>query len=239
VYDKQGIAERYGLQPHQLVDYKALVGDTSDNIPGVRGIGEKTAAQLLQRYGSIEGIYAHLDEIESSRFRKALEEGRESAFLSKLLATIVTDAPLELDLEACRVAGFDRDKVVELFRELEFRTLLNRLPSETKPEKERLVPPQQLALFEEAEEEKPIPTNYQLVGDEESLERLVARLSKAAAVTLDVETTSTDAMVAELVGMALTDKEGEGYYVPVGKSVNSETRNLRIYEPTNWIISGW
>jgi DNA polymerase-1 len=226
VYDKQGIAERYGLQPHQLVDYKALVGDVSDNIPGVRGIGEKTAVQLLQRYGSVEGIYAHLNEIESPRFRKALEEGRESAFLSKRLAAIVTDVPIELDLEACRVAGFNRDKVVELFRELEFRTLLNRLPSETKPERERPVPPQQLALFEEAKEEKPIPTNYQLVGDEESLERLVARLSKAAAITLDVETTSTDAMVAELVGIALTDKEGEGYYVPVGKSVNSETRKI-------------
>ena len=149
VYDLKGIAERYGLQPHQLIDYKALIGDTSDNIPGVRGIGEKTATQLLQRYGSVEGIYAHLDEVESSRFRKALEEGRESAFLSKFLAAIVTDVPIELDLESCRVAEFDLDKVKELFRELEFRTLLNRLPSEARPEMERRGPPQQLAMFEE------------------------------------------------------------------------------------------
>jgi DNA polymerase-1 len=220
VYDLEGIENRYGLKPQQLIDYKALIGDTSDNIPGVRGIGEKTATKLLQQYGSVEEIYAHLDEVESSRFRKALEEGRESAFLSKLLAAIVTDMPIELDLEACRAAEFDRDKVMELFRELEFRSLVNRLPFEARPETERRGPPQQLAMFEEVEEikeeEKAPPANYQVVGDEEALGKLVAKLSKAAAITLDVETTSTDAMVADLVGIALTDREGEGYYVPVG-----------------------
>ncbi len=236
VYDQEGIEERYGLQPHQLIDYKALVGDTSDNIPGVRGIGKKTATQLLQRYGSVEEIYTHLDEVKSSRFRKALEQGRESAFLSKFLATIVTDVPAELDLEACRTAAameFDRDKVMELFRELEFRALVNRLPSETQAEKGRQSPPHQLSLFQEAQEveeikeERAAPTNYQIVGDEETLEKLVARLSNlevetaAAAITLDVETTSTDAMVADLVGMALTDREGEGYYIPVGHGLGA------------------
>ncbi len=219
VYDQTGIENRYGLQPHQLIDYKALVGDKSDNIPGVRGIGKKTATKLLQRYGSVEEIYAHLDEVESSRFRNALEKGRESAFLSKFLVTIVTDLSVELDLEACRTTEFDRDRVKELFRELEFRTLLNRLPSEPGAERARQVSPHQLSMFQEAEEveeEKAAPTSYQIVGDEEALEELVARLSKAAAITLDVETTSTDAMVADLVGIALTDREGEGYYVPVG-----------------------
>jgi DNA polymerase-1 len=222
VHDQEGIEQRYGLKPHQLIDYKALVGDASDNIPGVRGIGKKTAAKLLQRYGSVEGIYTHLDEVESPRFRKALEEGRESAFLSKLLAAIVTDAPIELDWEACRVTEFDRDKVMEIFRELEFRSLVNRLPSETKPGRERLAPPQQLPMFEVTEEEEAPPTNYQVVGDEKALEELVARLSKAAAITLDVETTSTDAMAADLVGITLTDREGEGYYVPVGHRLGAE-----------------
>ena len=229
VYDQRGIEKRYGLKPQQLIDYKALVGDASDNIPGVRGVGEKTATRLLQRYGSVEAIYAHLDEVESSRFRKALEEGRESAFLSKLLAAIVTDVPIELDLKACRATEFDRDKVMELFRELEFRTLVNRLPFgpspstslRTRPERERQGPPRQLAMFGEAKEEKAAPANYQIVGDEEALEELVARLSKAAAITLDVETTSTDAMIADLVGIALTDKEGEGYYVPVGHKLEA------------------
>ncbi|MFQ5813217.1 MAG: DNA polymerase I [Anaerolineae bacterium] len=222
VYDQQGIEKRYGLQPHQLIDYKALVGDTSDNIPGVRGIGKKTATSLLQRYGSVEEIYAHLDEVESSRFRNALEKGRESAILSKFLVTIVTDLSIELDWEACRTSEFDQDKVKELFRELEFRTLLNRLPSEPGAERARQASPQQLSMFEEAKqveevkEERATPTNYQIVGDKEALDDLVARLSKAAAITLDTETTSTDAMTADLVGIALTDREGEGYYVPVG-----------------------
>jgi len=219
VYDLDGIEKRYGLQPHQLIDYKALVGDTSDNIPGVRGIGDKTATQLLQRYGSVEEIYAHLDEVESSRFRKALEKGRESALLSKFLATIVTNVPLELDWEACRTMECDRGKVMELFNELEFRTLLNRLPTT-----ERQASPQQLSMFEEVEEveeKKAAPASYQIVGDEEALEKLVARLSSAAAITLDVETTSTDAMIADLVGIALTDREGEGYYVPVGHGLGA------------------
>ncbi len=222
VYDQAGIEERYGLQPHQLIDYKALVGDKSDNIPGVRGVGKKTATKLLQRYGSVEEIYAHLDEVESSRFRNALEQGRESAFLSKFLVTIVTDLSVELDLEACRTTEFDRDKVRKLFRELEFRTLLNRLPSEPGAERARQVSPHQLSMFQEAEqveevkEEEVAPTSYQIVADEEALEKLVARLSKMEAITLDTETTSTDAMVADLVGIALTDREGEGYYIPVG-----------------------
>ena len=233
VYDQEGIENRYGLQPQQLIDYKALVGDKSDNIPGVRGIGKKTATKLLQRYGSVEEIYAHLDEVESSRFRNALEKGRESAFLSKFLATIVTDLSVELDLEACRTTEFDRDRVKELFRELEFRTLLNRLPSEPEAERARQVSPHQLSMFQEAEqveeveEERATPTNYQIVADEEALEKLVARLSNlevetaAAAIALDTETTSTDAMVADLVGIALTDREGEGYYVPVGHGLGA------------------
>ncbi len=248
VYDQQGIEKRYGLQPHQLIDYKALVGDTSDNIPGVRGVGQKTATRLLQRYGSVEGIYAHLDEVESTRFRNALEQGRESAFLSKFLAAIVTDVPLELDWEACRVSEFDRDKVMELFRELEFRALVDRLPSEPGTERARRASPQpfdklrtqQLTMFGEAEEEEEeAPSaNYQIVADEEALEALLTQLSKAKAITLDTETTSADAMVADLVGLALTDREGEGRYVPVGrgsgtrKPGNSET-GLRIHESTN------
>ena len=227
VYDQEGIEERYGLQPHQLIDYKALVGDTSDNIPGVRGIGKKTATKLLQRYGSVEEIYSHLDEVESSRFHNALEQGRESAFLSKFLVTIVTDLSVELDLEACRTTEFDRDRVKELFRELEFRTLLNRLPSEPVAKRARQVSPHQLSMFqeaeevEEAEEERATPTSYQIVADEEALGKLVARLSKAMAITLDTETTSTDAMMADLVGIALTDREGEGYYVPVGHGLEA------------------
>jgi DNA polymerase-1 len=222
IYDEAGIQERYGLKPRQLVDYKGLVGDSSDNIPGVRGVGEKTATQLLQEYGNLEAIYEHLDEVKSARFRKALETGRDEAFLSKHLATIVTDVPLELDLEACRVTGYDHDRVAALFRELEFRSLLERLPQPRQPEG-----PQQLALFEEVEAAAPtalpaVPTaqppdaGYRTVDSQEALEGLVGELSRSPALALDTETTSTDAMVADLVGIAVTIKEGQAYYIPVG-----------------------
>jgi DNA polymerase-1 len=102
VYDEQGVREKYGLDPEQLVEYKALVGDKSDNIPGVSGVGEKTATSLLQQYKALEEIYKHLDGVQS-RFRTKLEEGEESAYLSRRLATIIRDAPVQIDLDACRV----------------------------------------------------------------------------------------------------------------------------------------
>lgn len=222
IYDEAGIHERYGLKPRQIIDYKGLVGDSSDNIPGVRGVGAKTATQLLQKYGSVEAIYEHLDEVKSPRFRKALEEGRGDAFLSKHLATIVTDVPVELDLDACRVTGYDRDRVTALFRELEFRSLLERLPQPSQPEG-----PQQLALFEEVEAVAPtaltaLPTaqravaGYLTIDSQEALEDLVEELSRSTAFALDTETTSTDAMAADLVGIAVAMKESQAYYIPVG-----------------------
>ena len=99
VYDVTRIRERYGLEPRQLIDYKALIGDTSDNVPGVRGVGDKTATKLMQEYGSLEAIYENLEKISSARFRKALEENRDIAFLSKQLVTITRDVPVELNLE--------------------------------------------------------------------------------------------------------------------------------------------
>jgi DNA polymerase-1 len=217
IYDEAGIEERYGLKPRQIIDYKGLVGDSSDNIPGVRGVGKKTATQLLQEYGSIEAIYEHLEEVTSPRFRKALEAGRDDAFLSKHLATIVTDIPLELDLEACRVTQHDRDRVTALFRELEFRSLLERLPQPSQPEG-----PQQLALFEEVETAAPaVPpaqpaAGYRTVDSQEALEKLVEELSRSPAFALDTETTSTDAMAADLVGIAVATKAGQAHYIPVG-----------------------
>jgi DNA polymerase-1 len=228
IYDEAGIQERYGLKPRQLIDYKGLVGDSSDNIPGVRGVGKKTATQLLQEYGSIEAIYEHLDEVESTRFRKALEEGRDDAFLSKHLATIVTDVSLELDLEACRVAEYDHSRVTTLFRELEFRSLLERLPQPSQPES-----PQQLTLFgavaaPAAATLPAVPTaqpvlsgvegaaaGYRTVDSQEALDGLVEELSRPPAFALDTETTSTDAMAADLVGIAVAIQEGQAYYIPV------------------------
>ena len=206
IYDKESIRQRYGLEPEQLVDYKAIVGDPTDNIPGVRGVGKKTAAQLLQKYGSLEEIYNHLDEIPSARFRKALEEGREKALLSQRLGRIRTDVPVKLELETCRAGAFDRERVIQLFQELEFRSLLSRLPEPAAQ------PGQKQASIEEAPKRE---ASYTLVDSLQELERLVERLTSASALAFDVETTSTDAMAAKLVGLAITTQPGEGYYIPL------------------------
>lgn len=233
VYDEAAVRARYGLEPHQLIDYKALVGDPSDNIPGVKGIGEKTAIQLLQQYGALEAIYEHLDEITPKRAQTALAAGRDNAFLSKELATIRTDAPLNIRWEQCRTADYDRRRVQELFRELEFRTLMNRLPPGGQLEGE----PHQLGLFSQVQTgaaRKPLaaPTagkplgqstsnqqpalTFHLVTDDKALAELVGKLQQASLIAFDVETTSADPMRARLVGLALAVREDEGYYIPVG-----------------------
>ncbi len=129
-YDEAAVEARYGFVPQKLPDYKALVGDTSDNIPGVPGIGEKTASRLIAAYEDLEGILSHVDELKP-REQKALHEGAEQARKSKFLATIVLDAPVQLDLESSRVGQINRDKVLALFRQLEFRTLVDKIPGAT------------------------------------------------------------------------------------------------------------
>ena len=120
IYDEARVTERYGLRPDQMLDYKALKGDTSDNIPGVPGVGEKTASSLLQQFGTLDGIYEHLDEVKG-KLRDRLTEHRESAFMSREVGRIVIDLPVELDLEEARTGRYDRRAVAQRFRELEFR----------------------------------------------------------------------------------------------------------------------
>jgi DNA polymerase-1 len=127
IYDEAKVAERYGLRPDQMLDYKALKGDTSDNIPGVPGVGEKTAIALLQQFGSLDAIYQRLDEVKG-KLRERLAEHRESAFMSRQVGRILTELPVELDLESARTGRYDRRAVAQRFRELEFRSLIDRLP---------------------------------------------------------------------------------------------------------------
>ncbi len=122
----EDVKVKLGVLPEQVVDYKALVGDKSDNIPGVPGVGEKTAGTLLEKYASLENIYAHLDEVEP-RWKTKLEAGRESAWMSQKLALIRTDLPVTLDLQQARPHDYDPARVEAIFRELEFRSLLDKL----------------------------------------------------------------------------------------------------------------
>jgi DNA polymerase-1 len=222
IWDLARFRADYELEPHQLIDLKALEGDTSDNIPGVKGIGEKTAKALLKQFPSLEAIYAGIDQIPATTQKKLLA-GREDAFLSKQLATIRRDAPIALDLQACLAHDFDRQAVEALFRELEFGSLfaqLNRIQSHS--EANAAASSGQLALFPaEAEAghapaEQPAAFPFQVVRTADELSALARTLIDAQAIAFDVETTDTDPMRAKLVGIALCCDGATGYYIPVG-----------------------
>jgi DNA polymerase-1 len=129
VYDPARIEERYGLRAGQMIDFKALKGDTTDNIPGIPGVGDKTASTLLQQFDSLDGIYEHLTEVKPDKLRDKLVEHRDQVFLSRQLVTIRRDVPITLDLASARLGTYDRSEVLRLFREYEFRSLVERLPA--------------------------------------------------------------------------------------------------------------
>ncbi|MBI1278163.1 MAG: DNA polymerase I [Anaerolineaceae bacterium] len=213
VFDVEKFREDYQLEPWQLVEWKGLVGDTSDNIPGVKGIGDKTATKLLQDYQTVANIYEHIDEIKGANQKKLLD-GKESAFLSQTLATIKRDVPIKLSLEACHTHDYDARKVDELFGVLEFRSLRDRLPKAGA----------QLSLFDTGvisdvpaeEAERPPVVETVIVHDEASLKSLVDTLNRAKIISWDTETTGTDPMSAELVGISLAVDGERGFYIPVG-----------------------
>ncbi|NOY99394.1 MAG: DNA polymerase I [Chloroflexi bacterium] len=216
-YYPEDVEKKMGIRPDQVVDFKALMGDKSDNIPGVRGVGEKTAQKLLHEYGTLDEIYAHLADVPA-RFRTKLESDKDMAYLSRNLAAIRTDLPVTLDLEQARADQFDPAAVMTFFREMEFHSLLNRLAklSQSTPAED-----QQLSLFGDSagviQTPRPaVSIQVHVVDTSESLAALADELKSAQMIAFDTETTSTDEMRAELVGISLAVREGEGFYIPVG-----------------------
>jgi DNA polymerase-1 len=234
-YDLAKMQEKYGLTPRQFVDYKALVGDTSDNIPGVKGIGDKGAQKLLAQYETLEGIYEHLDEI-TGKTGEYLREGRDFAFLSRQLSEIVCDMPLDLDLEAAQVGQYDHARVRDFFSRMSFRSnLLERLPAALgglEPAHATLavstVEAPTLFDDEPGVQGKPRPhldtARYQAVIKPEQLDELVEFLTQEDAFAFDTETTSVDPTVAELVGISVSRREGEAYYIPVGHTQGTQLK---------------
>lgn len=212
VYDIPKFVDKYQIQPNQLVDLKAMMGDSSDNIPGIKGIGEKTGTKLLLQYHTLDGIYENIELIKGSVHKK-LVAGKDIAYVSQRLATIMCDLPIELDLESCVSQDFDFNVVSPLFRELEFRSLFDRLESYNM---------NQLPLFNMNAEDDgsfgpdEVADNVVIVNTKDSLDALVEALNTAEHIVWDVETTGIDQMSAELVGIALAVDESTGYYVPVG-----------------------
>jgi len=209
LYDESAVSNRYGVKPEQITDLKGLVGDPSDNIPGVPGVGEKTATKLLQQFGTVENIYDHIEEVAPPRIQETLRQNEKLARQSKELATIVTRAPVELSLADCQANQYDREAVNELFRELEFVRLRDRLPgveskaetSETPAVEVKTGPPQ---------------GDYRIINTPSDLDDLINRLTESKSFAFDLETTSLNPLQAELVGISFSPAPAEAYYIPVG-----------------------
>ena len=226
------VIKKLGVRPDQVVDYKAIVGDTSDNIPGVKGVGEKTAISLLEKFGTLDGVYANLDQVEN-RWKGKLEASKESAYMSYDLARIRTNVDIKLDLEHARITAFDPTALEDFFKEMEFRTLLSKVPAissgqslptaapvSTSPVRPVKTKSGQFSMFvNEPQVIAAAPTsNIEtiIVDDEEKLSDLVKKLGKAGVISFDTETNSTEEMQAEIVGISLAVQEGQGYYLPIG-----------------------
>ncbi len=212
-YDEAAVQQRYGLLPGQLTDLRGLKGDPSDNIPGVPGIGEKTAVKLIQQFGSVEGIYDHIDEVVPERVQRLLRDNEKEAKLSKELAIIVTDVPAALDLTACRVSAYERDRVTELFRELGFASLLPKLPENISEE------PGTAQVESQAGREA---VEYRIVNTAGSLEEVINILSRLESFAVDTETTGLDPRQAALVGISLSTAPGKAWYLPVGHAAGDQ-----------------
>ena len=206
LYDSEKVSEKYGVKPEHIADYKALVGDKSDNIPGVTGIGGKTAVTLINQFGSVDNIYARIDEVTPPKLQERLRQNEDIARQSKKLATIVTELPIELGLDAAGTGNFDRQRVTELFRELEFASLLPRLSEIEKAPEAGVV----------AVGEQQPQLDYHIVCTQQELDTLIARLEKAGAFAFDTETTGLNTLLAQPVGISISPAAGESYYVPVG-----------------------
>ncbi|HEY54316.1 MAG TPA: DNA polymerase I [Caldilineae bacterium] len=224
IYDPQKVQERYGLSPRQLIDLKAMVGDKSDNIPGVYGVGEKGATKLLLQWGSLDAIYEHLDEVTPTRARNALAKHRDEAYLSRALGTIVDVPGIELDLDACVVHDFDRQAVLKIFAELDFRTMASRLPAQVS---DLPIGGEQLGLFGDATTDAARPTapsGYRAITTPEALAEVADHLAASERICFDVETTSTDEHQAKLVGLALGWGEGSenNVYIPISHQAGQQ-----------------
>jgi DNA polymerase-1 len=231
VYGLTEVQERYELTPAQFIDLKALTGDTSDNIPGVPGVGEKTASKLLKEFGSLEKLYANLTAIPGPKTRQSLLDAQPQVELNKRLVTIVRDLPLTFDPEACRLHSYDPNAVIAIFNELEFRSLIKELPQADGFGND--APPGdtasgQMGLFADANApviappSAPVSTSYLCIQDQAGLAELVKILSTADRISFDVETTSTDAVQAKLVGLGLAWAPGQAAYIPIAHTEGAQ-----------------
>ena len=242
VMGPEEVKAKYAIpSTHAVIDLLALMGDSADNFPGCPGVGEKTAAKLINEFGSVEQLLARTAEVKG-KMREKIEQHVDDIRLSYFLATIKTDVPITLDMEQLKVTAPDEEKLSQLFEELEFKSLTNKILKKT----EKTVKPanQQLDLFAELPTEeagepkfssfetlKTVPHDYKLIDNEEDMKKICQILLSEKIVVLDTETTSTSPIDAELVGMSFAVREHEAYYIPTPPDRPTAQRVVDIFRP--------
>ena len=236
------VKEKFNIEsPAQVIDMLGLMGDTADNIPGCPGVGEKTAQKLIAQFGSIESLLAHTDELKGA-IKKKVEENEEQIRFSKFLATIKTDVPVELDMETLKRREPDEKELRRIFEQLEFRTLIERvLNGEKKSAPATPAQPDLFGFFTDNGTEETKNSNltrldnlhydYQLVDNEEKMRDLFQKLITTQVLSLDTETTGTDPISAELVGMSFSFEENQAFYVPVPPDGEEAQKIVNIFKP--------
>lgn len=241
-YEKLGIEEvkaKYGIEkPSQVIDLLGLMGDTADNIPGCAGIGPKTAAQLIQRFGSIENLLGHINELKGA-VKTKIEQGAENIRFSKKLATIVRDVPVNLNMTELERTDMDTEALATIFKRLEFRTLSQRILQ--KETKKAPVQGDLFAVFTDTRTDteqkndlqalKNTPHQYYLSDSKDKRDKLIAKLLTSNFVSMDTETTGTNPIDAELVGLSFSIKENEAFYVPIPKELEKAQKIVEEFKP--------
>lgn len=244
-YETMGPAEvneKYGLtSPSQVIDLLALMGDSADNFPGCPGVGPKTAAKLIAEFGSIDSLLANTDRIKG-KLREKVEAAVDDIRMSRFLATIRTDVPMELNLDELKITEPDADRLNEIFAELEFKSLADKILKKEKQNVKKVN--QQLDLFSENTPDESdsvknthsrrlenTPHEYKLVDNEEEMRELLDFFLTQSTVSLDTETTSTNPIDAELVGLSFAAEEGKAFYVPIPDNREKAETIVNIFKP--------
>lgn len=220
IIDRIGFISENGFEPEYIVDYLSLIGDNVDNIPGAKGIGEKTAKPLIQKYKTIENIYSHLDELDET-IRRKLIESKESVFLSKSLVKLFIDETIEIPITKFSLENFNRPKVIELLKEYEFKSILNEIQLSSKPQIKN-----DLSLFSFPENKNQQDTtqkpDYKLITTLRDLDTLKKEILDKKLVSIDIETDEKHFMECNIIGVAFSITERKGYYLPILHKVKTE-----------------
>lgn len=244
-YETMGVAEvlnKYGIKsPHQVIDLLGLMGDSADNFPGCPGVGEKTATKLIEQFGNIDELLKRTDELKGA-LKTKIETHVDDIKMSRFLATIKTDVPIELDLDALKVSTPDEPRLRALLDDLELKTLSNRMFNKTKDNEKKVeIQPDLFASFTNEDTEKPktglnftiktVPHTYECVDNVEDMKKIRDIFLQKSTLSLDTETTSTNAIDAELVGLSFSFDEFHAYYVPVPAQREEAQKVVDIFKP--------